>query len=122
MSEASPSDVDLESGGIIATDLTDTQIQSFIDDAEFEAEQRISDYQNALTTTEQKQLEKYLAALRIRLTADRSIESTGRETANVSYEGMETEELRRAVDARDPSGTLAYQTDTDRYTGIISND
>jgi len=116
---ATPDDVDLESGGVIATDLTDPQIQSYIDDAEFEASQAIANYDTALTTEEKRQLEKYLAALLIRTLSDKAISSTSRETASVSYEGggMSTMELRKKVSQRDPSGTLASSVlrDTDRY-------
>ena len=118
MSTAQPSDV----RGVIATELSDPDIQNYLDDAEFEAEQAIDDYQNALSNTEQTQLEKYVAALRIRQWVDRAIESTSRETASVSYEGMGIEALKKAVDKRDPSGTLAFQTDTDRYTGVSEYD
>jgi hypothetical protein len=114
MSTAQPSDV----RGVIATELSDSDIQNYLDDAEFEAEQAIDDYQNALSNTEQTQLEKYVAALRIREWADRAVESTSRETASMSFEGMSIEALKKAVDKRDPSGTLAFQTDTDRYTGV----
>jgi hypothetical protein len=117
MSTAQPSDVDLESGGVIATDLTDTQIQSYIDDAAFEAEAAIDNYSTDFTTEEKRQLEKYYAALLIRTLADKAISSTSRETASVSYEGMTTAELRRAVDQRDPTGTLATQRDRSRYVG-----
>jgi len=114
MSTATPPDV----RGVIATDLSDSDIQNYLDDVEFEAEQAIDDYQNALSNTEQTQLEKYLAALRIREWADRALKSTSRETASVSYEGMGIEALKKAVDKRDPSGTLAFQTDQDRYVGV----
>lgn len=116
MSTATPSDVSLESGGVIATDLTDAQIQSYIDDAEYEAKQAINDYTN-WDAEDKTQLEKYLAALKIRLYADKGIKSTSRETASVSYEGMTVPELRTAVDRRDTSGTLAYQENTNRYVG-----
>lgn len=111
MPEATPSDV----RGIIETDLSDSDIDNFLNDAEFEAEQAINGYSTNLTTEEQTQLEKYLAALRIRETKDRAISNTSRETASVSYEGMELSALRREVEKRDPSGTLANRVDQDRY-------
>jgi hypothetical protein len=111
MSTATPSDV----RGVLATDLSDSEIQAYLDDAEFEAGAAINDYDTALSTTEKTQLEKYLAAARIREVRDRSISSGGRETASVSYEGMSLSALRREVDKRDPSGTLAYTTDSSRY-------
>jgi len=113
---ATPDDVDLTNGGVIATDLTDAQITSYIDDAAYEAGAEIADYDKK-DTEFKRQLEKYLAALKIRLYADRAIDSTSRETASVSYEGMSVSELKRAVDQRDPTGTLATQRDTDRYVG-----
>lgn len=115
MSTATPTQV----RGVIATDLSDSEIQNYLDDAEFEASQEIADYGTALTTEEKTQLEKYYAALLIRTLADKGIESTSRETASVTYEGnaLSTRELRSKVDQRDPSGELAYQKDTDRYTG-----
>jgi len=113
---ATPDDVDLDGGGIIATDLTDAQITSFIEDAAYQATQAISGYTD-WDTEDKKQLEKYYAALLIRENADRAITSTSRETASVSYEGMSLNALRRAVDQRDPSGTLGTQRDTNRYVG-----
>ena len=116
MATAQPSDVDLENGGVIETDLTDAQIQSFIDDAEYEAKQAITGY-DGWNTEDKRQLEKYLAALKIREGPDRAIESTSRETASVSYEGMSISALKRAVDKRDPTDTLTQTRDTDRYVG-----
>jgi len=116
---ATPDDVDLENGGVIATDLTDAQIQSYIDDAEYEAQAAIANYSTALSTEDKRQLEKYLAALLIRTISDKAISSTSRETASVSYEGggMTTMELRKKVSQRDPSGSLASNVlrDTSRY-------
>lgn len=111
MPEATPTDV----RGVIETDLSDSDIDNFLNDAEFEAEQAINGYSSNLTTEEQTQLEKYLAALRIRETKDRSISNTSRETASISYEGMSLSALRREVEKRDPSGTLANRTDSNRY-------
>lgn len=118
MATAQPSDVDLENGGVIATDLTDAQIQSYIDDAEYEAKAAITDYDD-WDAEDKRQLEKYYAALLIRTLADKAIDSTSRETASVTYEGsgLSTSELRSKVDSRDPSGTLAWNKDTGRYIG-----
>jgi len=107
---ADPSDAGVEEG------LTDADINGYISDAAFEAGQAISGYADK-STEFKRQLEKYLAALKIRLYADRAVESTSRETASVSYEGMSTTELKRAVEKRDPTGTLATQRETDRYVG-----
>lgn len=113
MATATVSDVE----GIIDVDLSNstTSISNFLDDAEFEASQAIENYSNALTTEEKTQLEKYLAALKIRSWVDRAVSSTSRETASVSYEGMSLAALRKEVDRRDPSGTLASRTDSNRY-------
>lgn len=103
--------------GVIDTDLSNSEIDNFLDDAEFEAKQAISDYSNALTQTERQQLEKYLAALHIREWYDRAFESASRESASISYEGPSLSALQRAVDQRDPSGTLASTVlrDTSRH-------
>lgn len=101
--------------GVIETDLSDSDIDNYINDAAFDAEQAIADYQNALTTEEKTQLEKYLASLYIRQTKDRSFDSTSRETASISYEGSELAWLKDKVDERDPSGTLAHNVDRSRY-------
>jgi hypothetical protein len=115
---AQPSDVILEEGsaGVIATDLSEAEVQGYIDDAAYEAKSAISGYEG-WEDEDKTQLEKYLAALKVRTFADRAIDSTSRETASVTYEGMSTAEIRRAVDQRDPSGTLATQRDTNRYVG-----
>jgi len=52
--------------GVIDTSLDDNAIDAKLADAEFEAEQAIDDYNTVLSTSEQSQLEKYLAALFIR--------------------------------------------------------
>lgn len=111
MSTATPDDV----RGVIATDLSDSEIQAYLDDAEFEADAAITDYDTTQTTEEKTQLEKYLAALKVREWRDKAISSASRETASVSYEGPTLAALRKAVEKRDPSGTLAYNTDSSRY-------
>lgn len=114
MSTATPSDV----RDVIAVDLEDSAIQAYLDDGEFDARQAITDYDTALSTEERTQLEKYYAALLIRTLRDKPISSGSRETASVTYEGngvLSVGELRRKVDARDPSGSLAYNTDSNRY-------
>lgn len=113
MPTATTSDVE----GVIDVDLSDstTSINDKLEDAEFDAKQAISNYSTSLTTEEKTQLEKYLAALYIREWVDKAISSTSRETASVSYEGPSIPALKRQVDRRDPSGTLATRTDTNRY-------
>lgn len=113
MPTASTTDVE----GVIDVDLSNssTSISDFLNDAEFEAKQAISNYSSSLTTEEKTQLEKYLAATFIREWVDRSVSSTSRETASVSYEGPSLQALRRQVHKRDPSGTLARQVNSSRY-------
>lgn len=121
MSTATPTDVH----GVIDTSLSDSEIQSFLDDAEFEAGQAITDYSTALTTTEKTQLEKYLAALFIRQFKEKGISSQSGESRSVSYEGsMSVSDLQSAVDARDPSGTLATSVirDSSRYVGSVGSE
>lgn len=120
MATAQPSDVVLSDGsaGVIATDLSDAEVQGYIDDASYEANQAINDY-SEWDSEDKRQLEKYYAALLIRTLADKAIDSTSRETASVTYEGsgLSTSELRSKVDSRDPSSTLAWNKDTNRYVG-----
>jgi len=111
MSTATPGDV----RGVIATDLSDSELQSYLDDAEFEAQDAITDYDTILTEVERTQLEKYLAALKVREWRDKAISSASRETASIDYEGPTLGALRKAVEKRDPSGTLAYNVDSSRY-------
>jgi len=108
---ASPSDV----RGVIETDLTDSDIDNYINDAAFDAVQAITDYDTNLSTEQKTQLEKYLAALYIRQTKDKDISSTSRETASVEYTTGSISWLKDKVDERDPSGTLATNTDSNRY-------
>lgn len=122
MATANADDVRLEDGsaGVIATDLSDGEIEGYIDDAAFEASEAINDYDDR-SDEFKTQLEKYLAALKIRLYADRAVSSASRETASVEYEGMSIAELKEAVNRRDPTGTLAYQRNTSRYVGSTNS-
>lgn len=100
MSIASPADV----RGVIDTSLDDADIQAFLDDAIFEIDQAVDEL---LTDTEYQQLEKYLAALRVVQTKDREDSRFSGGDITHDYDGSVVEELRIAVDKRDPSGTLA---------------
>jgi len=114
-STASPSDVQ----AVISTSLSDTDIQRYLDDAAYEAGNANTGY-SEWDAEEKKQLEKYLAALKIRSYRDKAVGSTSRETASVNYEGgdnLTVSQLRHEVDKRDPSGTLARERDTSRYVG-----
>jgi len=129
MATAQASDVRLDgNGGVIAVadpndagveeGLTDTDIESYISDAEFEAKRANPDFDE--WSDERKiQLTKYYAAYLIRTLADKPIQSTSRETASVSYEGqsLTIDQLREKVQARDPSNSLASMRNTDRYSG-----
>jgi len=118
MSTATPADVK----GIIDTSLTDSEIQNFLDDAEFDADDAIADY-SALSSQEKTQLEKYYAALLIRTTKEKGLESQSGESRSMNYESIATpQELRAQVDRRDPSGELATSvvTDSNRYTGRVT--
>jgi hypothetical protein len=116
MSTAQPDDV----RGVIDTSLDDSAIQAKLDDAEYEASNAIDDYNTALSSEDRTQLEKYLAALLIRTSKEKGIQSQSGESRSLSYENVMTaSELRVQVDKRDPSGTLADAVvrDTDRYSG-----
>jgi len=114
MAQATVSDV----RGVIDTRLSDPDIKGYISDAEYEAKNAIDDYTNTLDPSDRSQLEKYLTALRIRELADRPASSTSRETVNISYQGNPLAALRREVEKRDPSNSLAHQTDNSRYVNI----
>lgn len=104
--------------GVINTSLSDSEITAKLNDAEFEAEDAITDYSTVLSTEERTQLEKYLAALLIRTSKEKGITSQSGESRSLSYESvMSVSELRGRVDKRDPSGTLASNAvrNTDRY-------
>lgn len=94
--------------------LDDAAIQSKLDDAAWEIEEAndTSDWSADRT----KQLEKYLAALKIRTTVDRAVEEGSQESASVVFEGSSVQQLRAEVSKRDPSNTLAsgLLRDTDR--------
>ena len=89
MPTATPSDV----RGLIKTDLSDSEIQHYLDDAQFDNEVA------RLSTEHIKQLEKHLAALKIRQTKDRQIDEGGQESTNVSLGGTPTAFLRLALEA-----------------------
>lgn len=100
--------------GVIETNLSTGDIENYIDDAAYEANDAIANYTDK-STEFKTQLEKYLASLRIREIRDRSFSSASRETASVDYEGMSISALRKEVEKRDPSGSLAYNTNSSRY-------
>lgn len=109
MSTATPSDVK----GVISTDLSDSDIQNFLDDAKFDNEQ--ANDTSSMSNAQIKQIEKYLAALKIAQSKDRPIDSGSKESASITYGGDTIAWLKTELDKKDPSGSLAYQRDTDRY-------
>jgi len=111
MAEATPSDVE----GVIDTSLDSGEVQSYIDDAEFEAKQEIDNYATSLTAEERRQLEKYLAALRIATTKDRRASQSAVGDSSLTYEASTVSALRKQVERRDPSDSLARDVDDDRY-------
>jgi len=134
MATAQASDVRLDgNGGVIAVadpneagveeGLTDSDIESYIDDAAFESKRANPNY-DQWDAERQRQLEKYYAAYLIRTLADKPIQSTSRETASVSYEGqsLTVDQLQQKVHARDPSNTLATTRNTSRYVGSTHED
>jgi len=119
MPDATPSDVK----HVIDTSLTDSEITAFLEDAEYDAQEAIANYDTNLSATDRTQIEKYYAALLIRTTKEKGLTSQSGESRNLSYEDIVTaEELRQMVDKKDPSGTLAQSAlrDTDRYVGSTS--
>ena len=98
--------------GILETKLSDADIDTILDDAEFDATQ--ANDINAMSTTEVQQLEKYLAALKIVQSKDPRVTSERIGDAQFTYDGSTVTWLRREVNRRDPSGTLAYNRDVSR--------
>ena len=107
MPTATPDDVE----GVIDTALESGEIQNYLEDAEFEARQAIEEYADELTTIERRQLEKYLAALRIAETKDRRVSEDTVGDSSMTYEASTVKTLRSRVHARDPSNSLAFTTD-----------
>lgn len=110
MAEATPSDV----RAVISTDLSDSEIQSYIDDAQF-ANEEANDTAE-MSTEHIRQLEKYLAAFLIRSFRERAKTDLSQESASVSYDGSALSELRKKIKRLDPSGELAgLRRDSDRF-------
>jgi len=108
---------------VIDTSLEDGEVTAFLEDAEFEADQAIDDYDTALSGAERTQLEKYLAALLIRSTKEKGISSQSGPSRSQSYEDTwSVGELRAAVSKRDPSESLAMRVvrDSERYSGRVT--
>ncbi|WP_042662567.1 hypothetical protein [Haloferax sp. ATB1] len=120
MPTATPDDVRAVLGLAAPTDdplaLSDADISAKLDDAEWE-NNRANDTDD-WTDAHKKQLEKYLAALKIRSTVDRAIEEGSQESGSVVFEGSSLSELRKEVAKRDPSGTLATSVIRDSSRSI----
>jgi len=116
MPTASPSDV----RGVIDTSLSDSEISTKLNDAEYRNE-KYNDV-SALSSADLKQIEKYLAALLIRETKDRPISQGTEGSGQVSFQGMPTRTLRARLDEVDPSGELAASVirDDDRHISSTS--
>ena len=110
-STASVSDV----RGVIATDLEDSEIISTLEDAWFD-NQRVNDLA-AMDDPLIEQIEKHLAAYKIRATRDRDLEKGKRKSVSMTYDGSALNELRRKVRDLDPSGELISQAGVTRRTG-----
>lgn len=107
---------------VISTEATDTQIEAKLDDAEFEIDHSV---EADLDTEHRQQLEKYLAALNIRLTIDRAIESGTGASTRIDFDGSEVDWLRSKVEDLDPSGELgggAIRRDRDRHVTSTGGD
>lgn len=112
MSTATPANVK----DLISTDLSNSKIQAYLDDAATENElvNDVSEQSTELT----RLIEERYAAFLIRAVRERAKSDLSQESASVSYDGSSLEELRRLVQRVDPSGELASSVirDTDRFT------
>lgn len=109
-STASVSDV----RGVINTEAEDGQIVSKLEDAWYD-NQRVNDVE-AMDEIDVQMLEKYLAALDIRTTIDRSLSSGKRKSVSLTYEDSQVERLRAKVRDLDPSGELCPPSGVVRRT------
>lgn len=111
MSEATPDDV----RGVIPLpdSLADSDIQNYLDDAAYDVEQ--ANDTDAMTTEEIRQLEKYLAALKIAQSKGRPIDQGSKESGSITFGGDQIAWLRKEVRKRDPSDSLARIIDSDRH-------
>lgn len=103
MSTATPAGV----RSVIASDLDDDVLDSFIDDAEFRSG-RVNDHAS-MGSEHLTQLIRYYAALLVRSFRDRALDSGSRRSVKLSYDGSALDELRQQVRDLDPSGELASQ-------------
>lgn len=106
---ATPADV----RAIIATDLDDPQIGSFLSDAAAANADAndIGEMSDSLRT----RIEKYYASFLIRSFRDRDASKAKRKSVNISYEGSAVEALKAKVRALDPSGELIPDGEAHTY-------
>lgn len=110
MSVATPSDV----RDLIDTDLSDQEIQAYLDDAA--TENKIVNDVSEQTEEQKRLIEERYAAYLIRAVRERSRSSLSQESGSVEFDGVPLDELRRLVNRVDPSGELAgISRDSDRY-------
>lgn len=110
MSVATPGDV----RDLIETDLSDEEIQAYLDDAA--AENEIVNDVSEQSEEQQRLIEERYAAYLIRAVRERSRSSLSQESASVEFDGVPLDELRRLVARVDPSGELTGITrDSDRH-------
>lgn len=88
---------------VISTDLTQSEIEAKLDDAAFDIDRTVDE---DLGTEHRIKLEAHLAALKIRLSTDRSIDSGTGASTRVDFDGSEIGWLRDQVQSLDPSGEL----------------
>lgn len=109
MSIATPTDVK----DLISTNLTDDEIQAYLDDAA--TENGIVNDVSQMDDSQIRLIEERYAAFLIRAVRERAKTDLSQESASVSYDGSSLDELRRLVQRVDPSGELAGPNrDTDR--------
>lgn len=110
MATATPADVK----DLIDIDLSDSEIQAYIDDAA--TENGLVNDVSQQSTEQQRLIEERYAAFMIRAVRARAKSSLSQESASVEYDGSSLDELRRMVQRVDPSGELAGPNrDTDRF-------
>lgn len=94
---------------VIDTELSDSEISSYIEDANLEVEEKLAG--EGLSDTRLKKIEKYLAAHFIRFVRERQVNSGQQNSAQVSFSGS----FGEGLSATSP-GQVVLETDT---TGIL---
>lgn len=105
---ASPEAVPGDVRDVIDTDESDSAIDAKLDDAAFDIDRSVSE---SLETEHRVKLEAHLAALYIRLSTDRSVESGSGASTRIDFDGSEIEWLQRRVERLDPSESLLDDTE-----------